>query len=158
MLRAYSTPAMWRDNIQYMSFDMDLSKKFPRSPKDKLGGISWLPRMIDKARASADGTAGDYHYNCVMDARLLKFLGVAPEVMLEAIKNAKDDNGVMEWIKAQTSPRSSAAVEEFNTMMAELSPTSPEMIKRFEATRDRLAPGRTDITTWLALLDLEEGR
>ena len=137
---------------------MDLSKKFPRSPKDKLGGIIWLPRMIDKARATADGTAGDYQYNCIMDSRLFKFLGVAPEAMLEAVKNAKDDNAVMEWIKANTSPRSSAAVEEFNNMMTSLSPTSPDMIKRFEANRDRMAPGRTDIKTWLALLDLEEGR
>jgi len=141
-----------------MSFDMDLSKKFPRSPKDKLGGIAWLPRMIDKARATADGTAGAYIYNCAMDSRLLKFLGVAPEAMQEAIKNAKDDNAVMEWIKAHTPPRSSAAIEEFNSMMFSLSPTSPDMVKRFEANRDKLAPGRADIKTWLALLDLEEGR
>ena len=158
MLRAYSTPGPRRDNIGIMSFDMDLSKKYPRSPKDKLGGISWLPRMIDKARATADGTAGDYHYNCVMDSRLLKFLGVAPETMLETIKNARDDNAVMEWVKAHTSPRSSAAIDEFNNMMSSLAPTSPEMIKRFEANRERLAPGRADISTWLALLDLEEGR
>ena len=137
---------------------MDLSKKFPRSPRDILGGICWLSRMIDKARATADGTEGDYRYNCAMDARLLKFLGVAPETMLEAVKKARDDNAVMEWIKANTAPRSSAAIEEFNNMMASLSPTSPDMIKRFEATRDRLAPGRTDIKTWMAMLDLEEGR
>jgi len=141
-----------------MGFDMDLSKKIPRSPKDKLGGMIWLPRMIDKARAELDGTAGDYKYNCVMDARLLKFLGIAPEALLEAVKNAKDDNAVMEWIKANTSPRSSAAIEEFNSMLSSLEPTSPDMIKRFEANREKLAPGRTDIKTWLAMLDLEEGR
>lgn len=141
-----------------MGFDMDLAKKFPRSPKDKLGGMIWLPRMIDKARATIDGTAGAYQYNCIMDARLFTFLGITAETMLEAVKTARDDNAVMEWIKSHTPPRSSAAVEVFNNMMTSLAPTSPEMIKRFEASRDKISKNRPDIKTYLDMLDLEEGR
>ncbi|HHW10599.1 MAG TPA: DUF5069 domain-containing protein [Firmicutes bacterium] len=34
----------------------------PRGPEVMLGGIYWLARMIDKARAKADGNIGDYEY------------------------------------------------------------------------------------------------
>lgn len=34
----------------------------PRPGDLELGGYRWLPRMIDKARADADGSIGDYCY------------------------------------------------------------------------------------------------
>ncbi|MEK6576069.1 MAG: DUF5069 domain-containing protein [Nitrospirota bacterium] len=33
---------------------LDLTKEFPRSPKEKLGGHVHLARMIDKARANTN--------------------------------------------------------------------------------------------------------
>ena len=44
----------------------------PRDGSLALGGIPWLARMIDKARAKADGTIGDYIYPCPKDQELLK--------------------------------------------------------------------------------------
>ena len=40
---------------------MDLTKGPPSSPYDKLGGIVFLPRSIDKMRAHLAGTAGEYN-------------------------------------------------------------------------------------------------
>ena len=39
---------------------MDLTRDVPRSPYEKLGGIVFLPRSIDKGRAELAGTLGDY--------------------------------------------------------------------------------------------------
>ena len=39
---------------------MDLTRDVPRSPYASLGGIVFLPRAIDKARADAAGTLGEY--------------------------------------------------------------------------------------------------
>ncbi|HEX7632014.1 MAG TPA: DUF5069 domain-containing protein, partial [Lacunisphaera sp.] len=36
----------------------DLTRHPPRSPRTRLGGYVQLPRLIDKARAVAAGTAG----------------------------------------------------------------------------------------------------
>lgn len=138
--------------------DMDLSKEFPRGPREKLGGMIWLPRMIDKARASLAGTLGEYRYNCVMDARLLKFLNMGEDAFLDLVKASRDDAEILSRLKSGPSARSDAAIAGFNEMMESLEPTSPDMVRRFEAARDRIKPGRTDVTTWVALLDLEEGR
>ncbi len=137
---------------------MDLSKSFPRGPRETLGGFAWLPRMIDKARAELAGTIGDYHYNCAMDSRLLRFLGLAPQGFLDIVRISADDASILQKVSAAAGPRSEAAITEFNAMMLSLSPTSPEMLKRFEESREKLAPGRKDVTTWAALIDLEEGR
>ena len=55
---------------------MDLTKDYPRSPNDMLAGIVSLPRMIDKTRADAEGTLGEYDVDCPHDKPVLAFLGV----------------------------------------------------------------------------------
>ena len=39
-------------------------------------GYAWLPRMIDKSRASRAGTLGDIVHPCPVDRRCLERLGV----------------------------------------------------------------------------------
>ncbi len=41
---------------------MDLTKDYPRSPREQLDGIMILPRAIDKARAQLEGKLGEYLY------------------------------------------------------------------------------------------------
>jgi len=45
----------------------DLTKHPPRSPRVQLGGFAHLPRLLDKARAVAAGTNGEYKYDTMMD-------------------------------------------------------------------------------------------
>ena len=47
----------------------------PRSRDLVIGGIPWIARMSDKARAKADGTIDDYIYPCPIDQRVLGELG-----------------------------------------------------------------------------------
>ena len=46
---------------------MDLSKVFPRSPKQKMAGLVHLGRMIDKGRAYKEKKLADYIYPCPLD-------------------------------------------------------------------------------------------
>jgi len=39
---------------------MDLSKAFPRSPKQEMAGLVHLPRIIDKGRAYKENKLADY--------------------------------------------------------------------------------------------------
>ena len=54
---------------------MDLTCDVPRSPYDKLGGIVFLPRSIDKGRADLAGTLGEYVARTGRSARLFEFPG-----------------------------------------------------------------------------------
>ena len=53
---------------------MDLSKVFPRSPKQKMAGLVHLVRMIDKGRAYKEKKLADYIYPCPLDKIILNFL------------------------------------------------------------------------------------
>jgi hypothetical protein len=74
----------------------DLVAVPPRRWSEKLGGIAWLPRLIDKARAALNGTLGGYLYGqSPMDAGLLKQLGLSHKAFAVIVKNAPDDDAVL---------------------------------------------------------------
>jgi len=136
---------------------MDLRKQFPRSPKEQLGGYAHVARIIDKARAHNAGVLGEYIYNCPMDQSWFQLTGIAADVFAEAVKT-RDDRQMAEWIQQKATPHSQQEIEVWNRTLLSRTPSSPESQKHFLSTRQKLAPERTDITTWPDLIDLEEGR
>lgn len=64
----------------------------PRGRDVVIGGIPWLARCADKARAKAEGTIGDYIYPCPIDQRFLAEAGISPEEFTEIALNAKTDD------------------------------------------------------------------
>lgn len=122
---------------------MDLTKEFPRSPKEKLDGLAWLPRLIDKAKARLAGTLGEYNYNCPMDVRFFVFLGLTPEAFLDAVREDASDAAVAAWVAEHGQKRADAEKADFNRMLASLGPDKPD-------------PGKP--STWFGLIDAEEGR
>ncbi len=139
---------------------MDLTKHYPRSPKEKFGGVVMLARTIDKARAWKAGTLGEYRYECPMDQRVFEFLGIDPKVLADKAQEL-DDRKLEQWLRdTYISKKSPQQIEEFNWRFLEEMKPQPgsESEKYFLETRNRIDPSRTDITTWADLLDLEEGR
>jgi len=49
---------------------------FPSSVHEKYLGIVQLARTIDKAKMVANGTIGEYHYDCSMDQALFTEFGI----------------------------------------------------------------------------------
>lgn len=136
---------------------MDLTKEYPRSPRERIGGYVHLARMIDKARAKACGTLGEYIYPCPLDESLLSFLGIDAETFLQAVKD-RDDPQVLAWLDRNTKRPGDEAVEKWNRAFLDRKPQDRGSMEHFIKLRDKVAPNRTDITTWVDLLDLEEGR
>lgn len=64
----------------------------PRGRDVVIGGVPWLARMADKARAKADGTIGDYIYPCPIDQRLLKEAGISADEFLQIATSAQNDD------------------------------------------------------------------
>src|SRR5688572_17447114 len=75
----------------------DLTRHPPRSPRTRLGGFVHFPRLIDKARAVAAGTNGDFHYNCPMDGRFWAFTGIKPIPFMRRVKAGKSDSELLAY-------------------------------------------------------------
>ena len=69
----------------------------PRSGNVEVGGISWLARMIDKARLQAHGEIDQYdlEYPCPMDQSLLRQLGVDSQIFQNIAVSASTDEQVL---------------------------------------------------------------
>ncbi|HYK54322.1 MAG TPA: DUF5069 domain-containing protein [Candidatus Eremiobacteraceae bacterium] len=137
---------------------IDLTNSYPRGPRERIAGVSMLARTIDKARAQLAGTVGEYIYDCPMDRQLFATLGITGDEFLEVVSRSPDDIAVVAWLRGRDSMPEGAKLDAHNAAIENWAPKSEEGRARFERQREALAPGRSDITTWTDLLDIEEGR
>src|SRR3954451_2887196 len=77
----------------------DLTAEPPRAPGVDVDGYVWLPRMLDKARATLAGTAGRYLFGCPVDHTCMARLGISPELVLELAGRYADDARVLEKLR-----------------------------------------------------------
>ncbi len=136
---------------------MDLTRQPPRRPSNlSLAGIVGAARMADKARAHNNGTTGEYLYgdNSGLDHKVLELLGIAADDFAKAV-DEHDDEALQAWV-LENSSVTQAEIDEFNHRELSLEPPT-EQYKQL--LRDRLAkyaPGRTDITTVLQSMELDD--
>lgn len=89
----------------------DLSREVPRSPFEELGGIPWLPRLIDKARAMYSGTLADYApYPCPTDRVLLACIGLDAGQLGERIRSGATDEEILAFARERMGRRSGIAL------------------------------------------------
>jgi len=136
---------------------MDLTQSFPRSPKIKMSGLVMVPRMIDKARAYNAKTLGEYIFPCPLDKIILEFLNIDHEEIIHLAQKLTDEEIVL-WIKERCLNRSEKDKEQVNQKILERKPDTQESLNRFNKLRNEINPTRTDITTWVDLLELDENR
>ena len=136
---------------------MDLSRAFPRSPKQKLAGLVKLGRMIDKGRAYKEKRLADYIYPCPLDKIILNFLRIDSDTFAKMVVDKKDDE-ISIWAKDLTKSKSSREISFVIKQILDRKPDSQDRLQYFNEIRDKIDPSRTDIITWVDLLDLEEGR
>ncbi len=134
---------------------------FPRSVHEKYLGIVQLARTIDKAKMVANGTIGEYHYNCPMDQALFTEFGIDGKklaaVVSDVAKNAGHAPSIEAYVKPLVQKKTQLELERFNRDTLGRKPTG-DSLAGFETLRAKVAPDRTDVTTWPDLLDLDEGR
>src|ERR1700730_15508719 len=87
-----------------MTTDSDLRKHPPRSPREKLGGLYFLARTIDKARARFAGTAGPYKITPGMSQRLFHGLGVSEADFMAVVAGGASDEQVVAWVREHSDP------------------------------------------------------
>ena len=136
---------------------MDLTLSFPRSPKIKMSGLVMVPRMIDKARAYSAKTLGEYIFPCPLDKIILEFLNIDHEQIVYLAQKLTDGEMVF-WINKRCLNRSEEDKEQINQKILERKPNTQESLNRFNKLLNKINPTRTDITTWVELLELDENR
>lgn len=137
---------------------MDLTKSYPRSPYEQLGGLCWLPRLIDKARANIAGTLGEYIYNSGGDEGFFEAWAIKQEDFLEAVRqHPDDDQAMLKWFNEHAKQHTADDIKGFNHFAALYGPQNDEHKDFFKSVLDKVAPGRTDITSFYQLLATEEG-
>ena len=97
---------------------LDLRIRPPRSPRERLDGLVFMPRTIDKIRATLrGGHLGPYHVFPGISQMLLAIVAVDLSSLRQAISSARSDLDVAQWLKthADTSqyPRANAALTEW---------------------------------------------
>lgn len=136
---------------------VDLTQTKPRSVREKFIGLVQLARTTDKAKALAHGTIGEYEYPSSMDEGVFEFLGMKATDFLEFVKIAKNDTEIEGYTRGFVAKKSPDEIASFNQRWMTSVPKG-ESLEDFTALRARIAPDRTDVTTWPDLLDLDEGR
>jgi len=133
----------------------DLTQHPPRSPRVRLGGFVILPRCLDKGRATLAGKHGEYHYACPVDRQFLDFVGIDSEELKKHL--GESDTEILEWIKANARhKRTPSEIAAWSGWQEQRAPDNPDSRSFFNDTHKKIAPRRTDLTTWFELLDLDD--
>ena len=134
-----------------MSNINDLTQHPPRSPRSRLGGYVILPRVLDKARAKAEGKNGDYVYPGPLDKRFFEFVKVDPEALYAEVQSGKGDGEILEWIKATP-----WEIQQWSVFNEAKVPDSIQAKERSLNAITKIAPHRTDILTGFDALELDD--
>ncbi len=86
-----------------------------------MGGIRWLPRLIDKTRSALHGTLGSYLFGqSPMDRALLERLALSHRSFAEIVADALDDDAVLAALRARD-PKGVARAREWSDALPQRS-------------------------------------
>lgn len=135
----------------------DLTKRAPRSPRVRLGGYVFLPRMLDKGRATIAGTNGDFHYACPLDQHVLEFTGIDAEQLKEQLALGKGDGEILEWITTNSTTKPKPwEIAQWSSYMENRSPGDVETQAWLTGEFAKLSKTREDLYSVCDYLDLDD--
>lgn len=139
---------------------LDLTKAYPRSPRETLGGYVIAARTLDRCRALLNDTLGEYKYNSGMDEQLFGFTGIDPEAFKSFVATGASDEEVAEWIQQHSTVKERLDIVKWNNQMRYRTPKeTPDMFQEyFEDYIEKYVPKHRPVYHIFDIFDLEEGR
>lgn len=138
-----------------------MEEKFPRSPSDKVGGIVYFGRMVDKLRQHSTG-----QLPCVYEPNLGKgfdescvtFLQVDYRKLAERVKSGGSDEEILDWCFDAGRCPTKEEIFVWNEFMRKRG-WNDEISSILERRKNEEGmSARTDIETMFAFIDADEGR
>ena len=138
----------------------DLTRDFPRSPRETLAGYVIAARAVDKCRAVLAGTAGEYHSGCPVDAMFLEFAGIGYDQFKAFVATGATDADIAEWIQKTAKPRPRLEVIQWNNdlrgkRLGELPPAIQEYLEDYIP---KYVPRNRPVYVFFDVYDIEEQR
>ena len=100
----------------------DLTKEAPRSLCQRVKGYAVLARMVDKGRATINGTMGEYHFNCPLDNMLFSFKGVQAEDVKSLLASGATDEQVAAWLDQNGIPKTADEIKAWSDSVEAIQP------------------------------------
>lgn len=138
----------------------DLSKEFPRSPREMIAGYVIAARAVDKCRSVLAECAGEYHSGCPLDAIWLEFIGVSYEDFSAVVATGATDAEIGEWIEKTATPRERIEIIRWNNeMRGKRLSEMPDPIQEYmEDYVQSFIPRNRPVYAFFDIYDLEEQR
>lgn len=148
------------NNEKLKSLAKDLTRDFPRSPRETLGGYVIAARTLDKCRASLAGTAGEYHYDCPLDNVFFDFAGIASADFQSFVGGGGTDEELGVWIEEHSRIKDRRDVIAWNNKLRATRPCDMPMdLQEFlEGYIPKNVPQHRPVYVWFDVYDLEEKR
>jgi hypothetical protein len=135
---------------------LDLQFRPPRAPREKLAGLCFMPRTLDKLRAEMPGgNLGPYLNDRIgVSTYMCKRVGLDMEELRAIVIAADDEDEVEVWLGARLDP---TVVEEANRKLEalnieRLSPENLAMVKEHHP----IMASRPDLITYFDIFDADD--
>lgn len=135
--------------------------KYPRSPKDTLGGIVYVGRMIDKIRLMNAGELHpELHANLGkgFDERAVSFLGVAYDDLKTRVTQGGSDTEILEWCFQNGNRPGDDQIEIWNSFLVKRGWNDDMTEILVRRKKESGFESRDDIQTIFQYIDADEGR
>jgi len=140
---------------------MSEASTLPRSARDEIGGIIYLPRLCDKIRLMHRGSLHpDFHGNLGlgMDLWTCQFLGVAYEDLKAQILAGASDQDVLDWSRQNGLTRPDYELAWFTSYIKNRGFRDDMSSRLAERKKESPSTDRDDICTFLDYIEIDEGR
>lgn len=138
----------------------DLTKTYPRSPRETLGSYVVAARTLDKCRAVLAGTNGEYHFDCPLDRQFLEFTGINADAFKDFVATGATDEEVAAWISQHSRIKEQSEVVKWNNKMRHTRPCdmTVELQIFLEGYIPQFLPKGRPVYVWFDVYDIEEKR
>jgi hypothetical protein len=147
------------EKVKLLSRDLRDGKKFPRSPRETLGGYVLAARAVDKCRAVLAKQEGEYHSNCPLDQRWLNFAKIDYDAFKSFVATGATDPEIATWIGKNAKPSRAEIIawnnKERDLRLSDLPASTQEYMEEYIA---KFVPRNRVVYHWFDVYDLEEER
>ena len=148
------------ERVKLLARDLRDGEQYSRSPRETLGVYVLAVRAVDKCRAVLVGLQGEYHSNCPLDQRWLKFAEIDYDAFRSFVATGATDEEIAAWIGEHAKKRSRAEIIAWNNKERDLrlsdlpSETQEYMVDYIQ----KFVPRNRVVYHWFDVYDLEEER